>query len=394
MKKIKKLGISTLALMLGLGASTTLVGCNDNPDEMQVMSLSVNPGIEFIVDEDDKVVSVSASNEDGAYILEKYSEFAGMSAKDAALKFIELSEEYGFVVEGFADGEKITISVSGEGAEDLYKDVKAKINDKITQLGLEIDSLVKITEEKLEEIVAQCYQEYSDDQIEELDEENLIDLLKKSREETKELHTEHERLEYYQERALKVVESRISAIQQYLSENPSLENIALTPYTQTLNALLSQLQNIYNEVIKPTLSPMYNQLDDQVTSYINKKQEYLDIVKEYRDAIESNDTEDNINTLKETMKSLKKESKSKFEALEEGRDDAKDELKSQLTLQVQSIIDSINSNIDKIMEIIDLSKTEMDKMQKDMNNFINSKIDEIKNSHNDNSLKPWNKNNN
>ena len=127
MKKIKKIGLGALALMIGVGATAfTGCSCDEDPNELQIMNLSVNPGVEFVVDENDKVLSVTASNEDGAYLLEKFTEFTGMSAKDAALKFIEMSEEYGFVVSGTANGESITISVSGEGAEKLYNDVKGK----------------------------------------------------------------------------------------------------------------------------------------------------------------------------------------------------------------------------------------------------------------------------
>ena len=105
MRKFKKLGIGALALALGIGA-TGLTGCSPK-EEMQIMNLSVNPGVEFVVDKDDKVLSVTARNEDGAYLLEKFTNFTGMSANDAALKFIELSEEYGFVVSGTANGENI-----------------------------------------------------------------------------------------------------------------------------------------------------------------------------------------------------------------------------------------------------------------------------------------------
>ena len=143
---MKKFGIGALALILGLGA-TTLTGCgkDKDPKELQIMNLSVNPGVEFVVDENDKVLSVTASNEDGAFILNKFTDFTGMSAKDAALKFIEMSEEYGFVVEGTANGESITISVSGEGAEKLYNDVKSKISSKVKELGLSIDKMVEIS---------------------------------------------------------------------------------------------------------------------------------------------------------------------------------------------------------------------------------------------------------
>ena len=214
---MKKIGIGALALMLGLGA-TTLTGCgkDKDPNELQIMNLSVNPGVEFVVDENDKVLSVTASNEDGAFLLEKFTEFTGMTAKDAALKFIEMSEEYGFVVEGTANGESITISVSGEGAEKLYNDVKGKISSKVNELGLTIGQMVEISDEELESIVQQCYQEYTASEIDNMTDEKLLELIKQSREETKGIYTEQERLEYYKERAEKILEAKIETIKEYI----------------------------------------------------------------------------------------------------------------------------------------------------------------------------------
>ena len=160
MKKIfQKIGLCMLALVMIVGAGLTLSACNKA--EQQVMSLSVNPSIEFVLDEDDKVVSVTANNEDGVYILQQFSDFTGMTAEDAALKFLELCETYGFVVEGSTDGETFTIAVSGDGAKAVYNDVKNKIKEKATELGLQIDELVKLGKEKLKQLVAECYQEYS-----------------------------------------------------------------------------------------------------------------------------------------------------------------------------------------------------------------------------------------
>ena len=127
----KKITLFACMVAICITSVISLVGCAKKPDpESQVMNIAVNPSIEFVLDNNDKVVSVSATNEDGAYILSKFTEFTGMNAQDAALKFLELSEQYGFIVEGSINNEKITISVSGEGDEDLYNKVKNKIETK------------------------------------------------------------------------------------------------------------------------------------------------------------------------------------------------------------------------------------------------------------------------
>ena len=383
MKKIlKKFAAAMLAFVMLAGVGVAFAGCGGNK-ENQVMSLSVNPGVEFIVDGNDKVVSVTANNEDGAYILQKYTEFTGMSAKDAALKFLELSEKYGFVVEGTTDGEKFTISVSGQGAEKLYNDVKNNISSKANELGLSIANMVKIGEDELEEIVAQCYQELSEDYIDELSEKELVDLVKQSREETKEILTDDEKQAYYRERAQKVISAKLEAINDYLDENATLANL-------DVQMLATAMNTTYNNVIVPAfnsinteINKLYNTaltgIDAVSAKYVEQKEAYLAKVEEYRTAIEQNGA--NVEQLKTEMVELKNQAETIWEGLEEARENAKEQLENLLE-GINSSLATLNSQINSVMEKISLTATQLQTK-------VNEQINALKTEYENSSVNPW-----
>ena len=392
MKNFKKIGIGALALALGIG-TTGLTGCSPK-DEMQIMTLSVNPGVEFVVDNNDKVLSVTASNEDGAYLLEKFTEFSGMTAKDAALKFIELSEEYGFVVSGTANGENITISVSGDGAKKLYDDVKGKISSKVSELGLSIGNMVKIDEDDLEEIVEQCYQEYSENEVEAMSTDKLMELIKKSRKETEGIHTEHERFAYYQDRAEKVLEAKIQTIKEYIENNQnSLENLVLTPLVAAMDTAYSLIETAYN-AIDSQLQTLYSQIETQMASYIAEKENYLEAVETYRNALEANAdsnpdnnfTTTELNNLKNAMMVLKEEAKEIYDNFDDARKDAIEDILELVQTTIHNQLSTLNTKINEILEKITLSAETFEAE-------IQESIDALKNSYIADSTSPWTQNN-
>lgn len=386
----KKISLCLVLMFMFIG-SASLVGCNfGNGDKMQVLNLSVNPGVEFIVDQNDKVISVTASNEDGAYILEKFTTFTGMSAKDAALKFLELSEQYGFVVSGSTNGETFTISVSGEGAEDLYNDVKGKIQSKATELGLSIANMVEITKSELKDIVSECYQEYAQSDLADMTEEDLLAMLKQSRIETKDLHTEDERLEYYRDRAKTVIVTKIDEIVEYFNTTVPA---AIKPLIQTsINFIENDVKNFiinqYN-AIDSLLTEEAANAQAELNNYINTKKDYLAKVQEYRDALELNADADlsndvaNIDELKQQYETLKAQAKTIYDELEDERLAIKTEVMNFVKTTLEAKITLLNSTIDAISEHISLNLNNIE-------NEINVKLTELKNSYVAASENPWN----
>ena len=95
------------------------------------VTVDVNPSIEFMVDDQNKVVSVTALNDDGSILIAGEA-IIGMQAEDAVEYVVSLATETGYIVKGNVSAEEneVKISVSGDSkyAEQLLKKTEEKIS--------------------------------------------------------------------------------------------------------------------------------------------------------------------------------------------------------------------------------------------------------------------------
>jgi len=382
MKQIIKNVITCICMVaICLTTSITLVGCGKK-DESKIMNVSVNPSLEFVLDKNDKVISVNATNEDAAYILEEFSSFTGMSAGDAALKLLELAEEHGFVVSGSVNSEEINISISGNNAQTLYNNVKSKMQEKATELSLEFSEFTNITKENIEELVAEMYQEYTASELHSMTQEELISMVKQSREETKELFTSDERMAYYRERAQKVISAKIDTIQSYIDNNSSIQNIILTPIVAAMENAYESLQTTY-ETLNTQIEALYNTAETGINAkldeYIDAKKEYLTKVEEYKQALANSE---DVVALKAEMEQLKAQAESMKSTLETQRENAKQQLMTTLNTTVHTQLALLNTQINNVLEHISLTITEIEQA-------VQSQITELKNQYQQATTNPW-----
>ncbi len=363
-KTLKSIISVLIAGLLLVCSSLVLAGCKDDEDSAQVMVLSVNPSVEFVLDEDDKVVSVTATNEDGAYIIQKFN-FMGMEADDAAKKFIELCDVYGFVVSGTSDGETFTISISGsnEEVEELYRDVKKSVKNKANELGLTIANVVKISKDELKNIVAECYQEYTQAEINKLSEEKLVEMLQKSRKETKDLYTEEDRLDYYLERLKTIVTAKLEKIKTYANDST---NAILNGFVESLDLTYQEFINIYNNITSEMMAEK-QAIETERAEYIAEKQAYLAKVKEYKQLLITG-TETEIENMKQSIDEYKQIAENTYSQLEINRQAFQNELAEIIDNQIQTQLELFNTTLDQIIELLDIRESEI-------NAYVNVQID-------------------
>lgn len=115
-----------------------------------IMSVSVNPSVEFGYDNTNKVTSQKGLNEDGIKLLFKEN-FVGKYIDDAAGKLIELMNSYGYLTET-SEIKVIVVDSNGRAAGNQTQNVKAKIATTMFQLKLDVSNLVNMTEEELERL--------------------------------------------------------------------------------------------------------------------------------------------------------------------------------------------------------------------------------------------------
>jgi hypothetical protein len=194
-----------------------------------VMNVSLNPEVEFILDAENKVISVNALNEEGNLIISSTT-FMGKSADEAVELFMQVSDEMGFLFEGEIQAGENQLSVSFSGDTDkakaLYADVAAKANAYFKEADItgKIEQGKAITEEKLEEIVAECAPYIDQAKVEALSYMELVETIAESRKETAEMYSQEVKNAYYEAKAFAMQQAEYETIKLHLN---ALQQIAV-----------------------------------------------------------------------------------------------------------------------------------------------------------------------
>ncbi len=214
---MKKLAILCAAIIATTGVSAFASCGGSTEKEQKVMNLSLNPEVEFVLDENDKVISVNALNEEGNLIISA-EVFTGKTAEEAAKLFVEVSKETGFLVSGKinAGENELEISLSGDtkAAETLYKDVKAEVESYLTaeNITATIKQAAAIGEEQLEKLVAECAPYLETAKIQAMEYKELVKTLAESRKETAEFYSQELKNAYYEAKAFAMEQAELQAV--------------------------------------------------------------------------------------------------------------------------------------------------------------------------------------
>lgn len=276
MSKIFNKILSCVAvLVMVLGCGFLLTACGD-ASASKVMNLSLNPSIELMLDANNKVVSVSANNDEGNFIIANAT-FVGLSAEEAVDLFLEINYENGFIIKGTAGiGEnKLEIELSGDEAEALYNKVKESANAYLTEVGanVQIELSEVLNREDLESLVEECMQELSDAQINSMSEEELLEAIKSSREETKNFLSEELKELYYESRAEEIIKEKFDAVSEELSNLFSIPGF-------NLSSIQTQFETVLQSM-KTSLSEFKAKFEEE---FLSEESDYQVAMREYIEA--------------------------------------------------------------------------------------------------------------
>ena len=279
MKVWKKIAACGLSLALAAGTCALLAGCGGGNGEAAArMQVDINPSVEFILDADDKVLSVTALNDDGALIIAGEA-FVGKTAEDAVELMASISTDAGYLVKGelSAGQDGITISITGdeEAAQKLYEDVKAGVDAFLEKSG--IDAAVERGEalklDALRDLVQAADPTLSDEEVAGMTEEQLLNALKISRIETAQLLTEELRAAY---NTAKEYDFRFAERQ---ATKSVIEGLG-SAYESFLNGYAAALDS-YQKAIQAVEQARYDYLVDAGSDY----QKILAEVREQKDKV-------------------------------------------------------------------------------------------------------------
>lgn len=272
-------------------------GCGEgNPSS--VMTLSVNPKVSFVLDANNKVLSVNLGNDDAGIIYADVN-FVGQDVDSTIKLFIERA-----AISGHAslDDANVTVEISGNAqatVDDLKQKVESKIKSTYEELGIQARvTFDKISEEAQKQaLIAKAKilaPEKTNSEIEAMSNTELVKLINDKQKEYKDLA-------YSQ---IQEISGKIdSAVTDALNTAKTVLDEALTRldyYKAQLEQLpsVSELISDLEETIKETYQPAF---DNAVKAFQDAKNEAIATAKAEYETVKQN----LINTYKTQVNSAK-----------------------------------------------------------------------------------------
>ncbi len=139
MKKIIKLFLCIVVVCIGITLSSCDTKSDSNTKEKNAyVSLDINPAIELIVDQDNKVLSVRGENEDGQVLLYEEADIEGVDVNLAIEHITNLAVELGYLDENNKVVDTIVTSEDEEFTASLLDKVNTSITVTASNLGLTV----------------------------------------------------------------------------------------------------------------------------------------------------------------------------------------------------------------------------------------------------------------
>ncbi len=261
----------------------TACSCADT-QTAKVMTVDCNPQVEFILDKNDKVVTVNALNDEGNHIISIVAKsdqtFEDITADEAVELFLKVTKENGYLISAESNSDALKISISGD-AEKLKEQVQTAAKNYLETAGITLNvDLGNFNKDAIEAQVKACMQEFKDSELEAMSEEELIALLEESRKETKELLTQELKDMYYQLRNNEMNQARLDAIKTQLATIKDNATGLIKTAIETIEGKIAEFETQITN-----LKTSYNeQFLSQTSEYNQKMQEFITAKKELLEA--------------------------------------------------------------------------------------------------------------
>ncbi len=231
----------TLAILM-LMSTLALTSCNKAaPAEGTVtrITVDINPSVEFMVDDQNKVVSVTALNDDGSILIIGES-FIGKTPEEAVALMVSIAAETGYLVDGNAEMTENTVKISVSGdtkyAKKLMKGVEKKAAETLKKLDIEgnIEKVEALHSDALRKI-ALSTSIYTEEELASMDDAQLYNVIAQGRIETALLLTEDMRNAYYAAKEYKISFAESEEVAKIISSLGGLYTLTHAAYKTALD---------------------------------------------------------------------------------------------------------------------------------------------------------------
>lgn len=400
--KIKCLSLA-LCLCLLIGMALPLASCKKSeptPPEGTYtrMTVDINPSVEFMVDDQNKVVSVTALNDDGSILIAGEA-FVGKTPEEATRMVVSLATDAGYLVKGEIhventdESQKIEISVSGNSdyAKELAKNVKSDVEKylKDNKITATVESVKAKTLDEMRKVVIEDGL-FTEDEVKDMTEEQLYKALAAGRIETAQLLTAEMREAYYRAKDYKIsfVEKQatadiISGMEEANKAVMTLYSTALDTYSKSIEALdelrysllvdpesayqkaLASLRDAKEDLLKE--KKLIFSVKDGDKTYVEISASFKLSEETYNKALKAvEDAGAAANKAMETAIAALREVEAQLKALEEKLRENED-ISAKLTAEAQNLEDTLNKAKDNFFAEFEAAhKSDIEKAEADL----------------------------
>lgn len=258
MKKVFKYLVS-LSLIVLCAIMVASCGTTKNKGELSRVQIDVNPSIELMVDEDGKVISVSALNDDGSIIIAGEA-IVNKTVEEATELIVQVCTETGYIVKGEVSTSDNNVKVSVSGNSDYAKELATKVKDTAkdyfekSNIKANVEQVSAMAVTELRKLVLNN-STYTEEEVNAMDEKALLQALAVGRIETAELVTEEMKKVYFEAKEYEIAFTEKEAFTNVIKNAGVIYSAASALYSQGLEAYRASLNKLeevkYNTLISP-----------------------------------------------------------------------------------------------------------------------------------------------
>lgn len=260
---MKRKMLSVLLAALMALSPLMLVSCQSSakPPEGSVtrMTVDINPSVEFMIDDENKVMSATALNDDGSILLVGEA-FVGKTPEEAVELMVSIAAETGYLVQGQVEVSENTVKISVSGDTQYAKELRNKVEKKASAVmkKLDISGAVEQAEALNTEMLralAASTSLYTDEELASMDDEKLCAVIAQGRVETALLLTEEMREAYYYAKEYEISFAEREETAKVIESLGGLYTLTYTAYQTALtvySTAITELDQLrYNLLVSP-----------------------------------------------------------------------------------------------------------------------------------------------
>lgn len=249
-----------------------------------MVSIDVNPSVELVLNRKNKVISVYGNNDEGKMIIQG-EEFVGKTLDEALEILVKVESETGYLIEGSANIDSNTISISVTAENKNVADLEEKIASSLRSIceKYDIDETIerveKYTREQLEEKAMKCDPTLSEEKVKSMTYAQLLDVISLYHLETAEIYSQQLEELYNNAKNHKIAFTEKESFHQAIEEADAIYQVFLKGYAERVDQLKEACSSLDQTRYRTLINPE-SEYQNARSQMIEKKNEVVQLRKQ------------------------------------------------------------------------------------------------------------------